>query len=94
MSKDFEQIESSQRQHHEVLRHHEEMFLLSQRKTLMFIYELKLRLFRDGTGWYCTFAEGMHESIAGLGNTPMAAVNAFIDVFEGRTQATKEESDG
>ena len=93
MSKDFEQIESLQRQNHEVLRHHEEMFLLGQRKALMFIKELKLKLFRDRGRWVCAYEDGP-EGIAGFGNNPMAAVNAFIDVFEGRTQAAKEESDG
>ena len=81
MRTDYELIESTQRQNHEILRHEEEMILLGERRALMLFSELKPRLFLDGDMWCCLLGEDIQEGVAGFGKSRMAAITAFASEF-------------
>jgi hypothetical protein len=80
---DFEQTESSQRQHNDLIQHYEEMAMLGEKRILMFISELKPKLSKDGNQWCFLWGENLQEGIAGFGETPLQAAADFLNEFEG-----------
>ena len=80
---DFEQIESSQRQHNEFLKHYEDMCILGEKRILMFISELKPKLSKDGNMWCFLWGDNLQEGIAGFGEHPFMAARDFVENFEG-----------
>ena len=68
------QIESSQRQHHEV------MLFQSRQESVIEAVEynkfalLKPKLYQDGNQWCCLYGENIQEGITGFGDTPHLAI--------------------
>jgi hypothetical protein len=80
---DFEQIESSQRQHFDCQRHNEEMFMLGEKRVLMVVSELKPKFSKDGDMWCFLWGETLQEGIAGFGKSPLDAAVDFFNKFAG-----------
>lgn len=68
------EAESSQRQHHEVLRHQEEMYIIGQREDFNLFSILKPKIFKDGNQWCVLYGDNIQEGIAGFGETPHEAI--------------------
>ena len=71
---DYEQIESSQRQHHEVVRHQEALIEATTGADYKQFSMLKPKLYKDGNQWCCLLGENIQEGIVGFGETPHKAV--------------------
>jgi len=72
---DYEQIESSQRQHHEVLQHQEKMNLIVEQEEYNLFVIIKPKLYKDGTQGCCLYGENIQEGIVGFGDTPKKAIS-------------------
>lgn len=70
----FEQIESSQRQHHETIHHSERMNVVNEQSEYNKFTMLRPKLFKDGNSWCVLFGENIQEGIAGFGKTPHLAI--------------------
>ena len=70
----YEQIESSQRQHHNELQHQEKMNLIIETEEYNLFSILKPKLYQDGNQWCCLYGENIQEGIAGFGDTPHKAI--------------------
>lgn len=78
---DYEQIESSQRQHHEVCRHNEQMTILSIELDFKLFSMLKPKLTKDGDEWCCMYGEDLMSGIAGFGKTPQKAITDWTNAW-------------
>ncbi len=74
MGTDYEQIESSQRQHHEECRHNEVMIEATIGVDYKHFAMIKPKLYKDGDQWCCLYGENIQVGIVGFGDTPFAAV--------------------
>ena len=80
----FAQIESSQRQHHDVLEHQERMYLVTIQSDYALFALLKPRVIKDGNQWCVLYGENLQEGIAGFGDTIHDAVLDFNQQFRKR----------
>jgi hypothetical protein len=80
---DYEQIESSQRQHHNEMRHYDEMAGQFQRQQLMHISELKPGFTKDGDEYCFLYGSNLQEGVAGFGKSPFDAAADFYNNFHG-----------
>ena len=87
-TKDYELIESTQRQNHEIRRHEEEMYILCERKILAFLSELKPKFSKDGNMYCFLFGDNLQEGIAGFGESPNEAAMNLYNQFVGRNPAS------
>lgn len=71
---DYQQIESSQRQHHEILRHEQAMYAECMGADYKLFSLLKPTLKKDGDEWCCLYGENIAIGIVGYGKTPHEAV--------------------
>lgn len=71
---DYSQIESSQRQHHEEMKHQEEMNLIIEREEYNLFTMIKPKLYKDGDRWCCLYGNNQMEGIVGFGETPFKAI--------------------
>lgn len=71
------QVESSQRQHFDVLHHEEKMITLCIEQEYTRFAMLKPRIFQDGNQWCVLLGENIQEGICGFGPTPHEAVLDF-----------------
>jgi hypothetical protein len=71
---DYEQIESSQRQHHEVCQHNEKMTILSTELDFKLFQMLNPKIYQDGDEWCCLYGENIAVGIVGFGKTPQKAI--------------------
>lgn len=71
---DYEQVESSQRQHHEILLHQEKMCVAVESTEYNKFSILKPKLYMDGNEWCVLFGDNIQEGVAGFGKTPDKAV--------------------
>jgi len=71
---ELEQIESSQRQHHECLRHECAMIEANIGIDYKLFSMLKPLLIKDGNQWCCLYGENLQVGIAGFGDTPYKAI--------------------
>ena len=78
---DTDQIESSQRQHNEYMKHYEEMCTLGEKRILEYIAILKPKFSRDGNMFCFLFGENLQEGIAGFGETAYKAAEDFVKSF-------------
>jgi hypothetical protein len=67
-------VESSQRQHHEVLEHQDRAYLACQSIEYNLFAMLKPALSKDGDQWCVLFGEDLMTGIAGFGDTPHEAI--------------------
>jgi len=68
------QIESSQRQHFEVLLHQEKMNAIVENEEYNLFSMLKPKLYKDGDSWCCLYGEDLVVGISGFGETPHEAI--------------------
>lgn len=71
---ELEQVESSQRQHHEVMKHQEVMATAIEKAEWSLFSLLKPILSRDGNQWCVLYGENLQEGVAGFGDSPYKAV--------------------
>jgi len=71
------QAESSQKQHHEVMRYQSDITAHVEREEYNLIGFLKPKLFIDGNQWCILYGETIQDGIAGFGDTPYKAVLDF-----------------
>ena len=71
---ELNQVESSQRQHHEVMYHQERMNLAVEKIEYNLFSMLKPKLYKDGNSWCCLYGENIAEGIVGFGETPYKAI--------------------
>jgi len=71
---ELEQIESSQRQHHEVLQHEYKMSLITEQIEYNTFATLKPKIYKDGDQWCVLLGENIQEGICGFGDTPHKAI--------------------
>jgi len=83
MSIDYEQIESSQRQHDQVMKHNEEMVMLGEERVLKFITILQPKFSKDGNMFCYLLGDNLQEGIAGFGDTPYRAAADFYSNYTG-----------
>ena len=81
MSVDYEQIESSQRQHDQVMKHNEEMVILGEERVLKFITILQPKFSKDGNMFCYLLGDNLLVGIAGFGETPYLAAYDFVENF-------------
>ena len=75
------QVESSQRQHHEVIQHQEEMSLVVEKEEYNLFAMLKPKLCKDGNQWCCLYGENIQEGIVGFGDTPYLAILDWLGAW-------------
>jgi hypothetical protein len=85
---DFWQIESGQRQHHEMLRHQSKMNRLAEAEEMNLFLLLKPTLYQDGNQWCVNF----QNLIYGFGKTPRKAIQDFNKSFN--TPISTETDEG
>lgn len=78
---DFNQIESSQKQHDQHLEHAGQMDIIHLNYTLTVISSLKPIIKKDGDQWCVLLGENLQEGIAGFGDTPYKAILEFNKFF-------------
>ena len=71
---DYEQIESSQRQHNEVMRHQGAMHTVMETEEYNLFSMLKPKICKDGDQWCCLYGENLQVGITGFGDTPYKAI--------------------
>ena len=81
MSIDYAQIESSQKQHDQYLKHMEEMYGLREERVLKCIAILKPKSSKDGNMFCFLLGENLQEGIAGFGDTCYLAADQFYENY-------------
>ena len=71
---DYEQIESSQRQHHEVLKHDLSMQFEMEKVEYVKFSIMKPKIYKDGNEWCCLLGDNIQYGIVGFGKTPYKAI--------------------
>lgn len=82
MSIDFEQIESSQRQHNETLLHNEKVCNEAERHAFAVFNELKPAFKKDGNQWCVLFGDDLQVGIAGFGSSLRLAIWNWFERFK------------
>ena len=77
MKDKFEEIESSQRQHNELLLFDEKRYQLHVSGVLNTFATLKPKLYKDGDMWCCLMGENIQAGISGFGKSPFLAMAEF-----------------
>lgn len=78
----FLQIESSQRQHHEILLQSERMYSATIESDFKLFSLLKPKLFLDGDKWCCLYGDNIQNGFAGFGDSPRESVVDFNSAWE------------
>ena len=81
MSTDLEQIESSQRQHFEVLEHHERLSYAVTKNDYALFSLLKPTVSIDGNSFCVLYGPDLQSGVAGIGETLFAAIVDFNAAF-------------
>ncbi len=71
---ELDQVESSQRQHHEEMKHQDVMAGVVEQLEYTLFGMLKPTICRDGNQWCVLYGKDLQEGIAGFGDTPYEAV--------------------
>jgi len=74
---DYEEIESSQRQHHEIMLHEERRCAAGIVTDYTLFSMLKPKLYKDGNEWCCLYGDDIQSGIVGFGETPDKAVSEW-----------------
>lgn len=77
MNNQTEEIESSQRQHHEVLLHNQKTCNENELHAYNKFKSLECSLQKDGNQWCVLFGKDLQSGIAGFGDTPNDAIIAW-----------------
>lgn len=78
---DYEQAESSQRQHNENLQHQEKMNIIIEKAEYNLFSLLNPILKKDGDKWCCLLGEKNQEGMCGFGETPYDSILDFNKSF-------------
>ena len=70
----FEEIESSQRQHHNEIQHQMKVEILETEQQYKRFSMLKPRVFKDGNMWCVLYGGNLMEGIVGFGETIHKAI--------------------
>ena len=84
--------DSSQRQHHEVMRHEIDRAYYIQREEYGLFEQLKPKIFIDGNQWCVLYGDNIQDGVTGFGETPYKAILAFNSAFH-NTITIKDEND-
>lgn len=79
---DFNQIESSQRQHHDEILFHINLSAAEDQQIYTRFALLRPTLTIDGNQWCCLYGEDLQSGIAGFGDTPHKAILAWLAEFD------------
>lgn len=71
---DYNQIESSQKQQHEIMRHQSEMNLMVEKEEYNLFVIIKPKLYKDGEQWCCLYGEDIQNGVVGFGSTPYESI--------------------
>lgn len=71
---DRDEVESSQRQHHEVLEHQDRAYLTCQSIEYNLFAMMKPTLTKDGNQWCVLYGDNLQVGIAGFGGSPYEAI--------------------
>ena len=74
-------IESSQRQHFDVMQHQEMMNLIVEKEEYNLFSILKPKVGKDGNQWYVLYGDDFHDGIVGFGDTIYLAIIDFNKQF-------------
>ena len=74
---DYGQIESSQRQHQDIMLHQTKLEHEYEIHCLEVVHTLGLLPFKDGNQWCYLYGENIQEGISGFGDTVMLACTHF-----------------
>ncbi len=78
---DYMSVESSQKQHHEVMRHQSDISYHVTKEEYNLFVLLKPKLFIDGNQWCVLYGENTQEGIVGFGASPYKAILDFNKQF-------------
>lgn len=70
----YEQAESSQKQHNETILQQEKLNLIIEQEEYNLFVMLKPALYKDGNQWCCLYGENIQEGIVGFGDTPYKSI--------------------
>lgn len=82
MNSKFEEIESSQRQHNEILKFDEERYQIYYKSVLSTFKTLGAKIYKDGNEWCCLLGSNIQEGITGFGKSPFLAMVDFKNSLE------------
>ena len=85
MKGDYEAVESSQRQHDQVMYQNERMCNEAERHAISIVKSLEIRPYLDGNKWCVLWGKNIQEGIAGFSDTPMQAVMNFYEKLKEAT---------
>ena len=68
------QIESSQRQHFEVMLQQDRQSIIVEQLEYNLFSIIKPKLYKDGDSWCCLFGDDINVGICGFGDTPYLAI--------------------
>lgn len=68
------EAESSAKQHHEDMEHHERIYFLNERSEYSKFSLLKPKLYKEGNQWCVLYGDDIQSGIAGFGNSPHLAI--------------------
>ena len=85
----FLQLESSQRQHNEKLRHEYEMSTIAMENNMKLFSMLKPKLTIDGDQWCCLYGEDLRVGIAGFGDSTYKAIQNWNQEWYKKIQKTR-----
>lgn len=74
---DFEQIESSQRQHHNEMLFQERMIAATESSQYNLVSLLKPKIYIDGNQWCVIYGDNIQDGVCGFGDTPLKAICEF-----------------
>ena len=83
---DYWQIESSQKQHHEIMRHQSDINYHVEREEFNLFALLKPKIYQDGSQWCVLLGEDAISGICGFGETPRLAIYDFNKSFDKKQQ--------
>ena len=79
---ELDQVESSQRQHFEVLLHQDRQSLIVEQLEMNLFTMLKPKVYQDGNQWCVLYGEDLQSGIAGFGDTIRLAIYDFNKQFD------------
>ena len=88
---EFEQIESSQRQHYEMLEHETRHGVAIQSFEYNLIRMLKPKVSIDGNQWSLVYGENLQDGVAGFGDSFHLAVLDFNKSVHRKLQGSNKE---
>lgn len=77
----FEEIESSQRQHHNEIQHQMKVEILTTEQQYKRFSMLKPRVFKDGNMWCVLYGDNQMDGIVGFGESIHEAIMAWECAF-------------